>query len=249
MKAAPLDYRFRFALHGLLFFVGFAFYWLPNSHESTWLVLTPWLERSGWFSFTSASISLLILAILCAATGAFLRTWGAAYLGPGVVQSQEMHSDSMLADGPYSRTRNPLYLGTFLHTVALALLMPPFGALFIVLAIGIFQLRLIHTEESFLAAKLGQPYLDYCKRVPRIMPSFTPRVPHSGAKPRWLQAVFGETYTLGVALSFTVFGWRYNAFLLMKCVIVSFGASLILRAVQPPPTRANGSRKIECPIP
>ncbi|MDQ2925415.1 MAG: hypothetical protein M3R43_07670 [Acidobacteriota bacterium] len=93
MKAAPLDYRYRFALHGMLFFVGFAFYWLPNSHEFTWLVLTPWLERSGWFSFSSATISLLILAILCAATAAFLRAWGASYLGSGVVQSRDMNGD------------------------------------------------------------------------------------------------------------------------------------------------------------
>ncbi len=244
MKAAPFDYRFRSALHGLLFFVGFAFYWLPSSRESTWLVLTPWLERTGWVSFTSASISLLILAILCAATGAFLRTWGAAYLGSGVVQSHEMHGDSVLADGPYRRTRNPLYLGTFLHSVALALLMAPFGALFTLLTIGFYQLRLIHTEEPFLAAKLGQLYLDYCKRVPRLFPSLTPRVPPSGAQPRWLQAALGEIYMIGVALSFVAFGWRYNAFLLTKCVIVSFGASLILRAAQPPPTRANGNGRI-----
>ncbi len=233
MKAAPLEYRFRFALHALIYFCGFAFYWLPNSHESTWLMLTPWLERTGWLSFTGATIALLSLAIVFATIGALLRTWGAAYLGAGIVQSQDMHGNTILADGPYRRTRNPLYLGTFLHTLALALLMSPYGALFTIIAIGLFQLRLISTEEPFLAAKLGQPYLDYLKRVPRLLPSLTPRIPPSRAKPHWLQAILGESYMIGTALSFAIFGWRYNAFLLTKCVIISLGVSLILRALIP----------------
>lgn len=233
MKAAPLEYRFRFALHALIYFCGFAFYCLPNSHESTWLMLTPWLERTGWLSFTGATIALLSLAIVFATTGAMLRTWGSAYLGAGIVQSQDMHGNTILADGPYRRTRNPLYLGTFLHTLALALLMSPYGALFTIIAIGLFQLRLISTEEPFLAAKLGQPYLDYLKRVPRLLPSLTPRIPPSRAKPHWLQAILGESYMIGTALSFAIFGWRYNAFLLTKCVIISLGVSLILRALIP----------------
>jgi protein-S-isoprenylcysteine O-methyltransferase Ste14 len=233
MKATPLEFRFRFIIHALLFFCGFAFYWLPNAHESTWLVLTPQLERTGWLNFNAATITLLALAIFFAALGAFLRIWGAAYLGAGVVQSHGMHGDSVLADGPYRRVRNPLYLGTFLHTFALALLMPPSGALFVILTIGLFQLRLIFAEEPFLAAKLGQPYLDYCKSVPRLLPSLTPRVPPSGEQPRWLQAMLGEIYMIGVTLSFVVLGWRYNAVLLTRCVLISLGISLVVRAAMP----------------
>jgi protein-S-isoprenylcysteine O-methyltransferase Ste14 len=237
MKATPFEFRFRFAIHALLYFCGFACYWLPHAHESTWLVLTPQLERTGWFDFNSATITLLACAILCAALGAFLRTWGAAYLGAGVVQSQQMHGNTILADGPYRRLRNPLYLGTFLHTFALALLMPPSGAIFTIVTIGLFQLRLIFAEEPFLAAKLGQPYLDYCKRVPRLLFSPTPRVPPSGAQPRWLQAILGEIYMIGVAISFAIFGWRYNAFLLTQCVVVSLGISLVVRAAMPSKTQ------------
>lgn len=233
MGATRFEYRFRFVLHALLYFFGFAFYWLPDAHESSWLVLTPQLERTGWFNFSTATITLLVIAILCATAGAFLRTWGASYLGAGVVQSHDMHGDSVLADGPYRRMRNPLYLGTFLHTFALALLMSPWGAIFTIVTIGIFQLRLIFAEEPFLAAKLGQPYIDYCKRVPRILPSLTPRVTASGTQPRWLQGVLGEIYMIGVALSFVVFGWRYNAFLLTKCVIISLGVSFVMRALMP----------------
>ena len=239
MKSAPLDYRFRYAIHGLLYFSGFAFYWIPNAHESTWLILTPQLERTGLFTFTSATITLLVLAIVLSGVGAFLRTWGAAYIGAGIVRSQDMHGNSVLADGPFRYTRNPLYLGTFLHTVALALLMSPYGALFTIVTIGLFQIRLILVEEPFLAARLGQPYLDYCKRVPRILPAFTPRVPPSGAHPRWLQAILGEIYMIGVPVCFAIFGWRYNAFLLTKCVIICLGVSLVVRAFAPKTAQAT----------
>ena len=37
----------------------------------------------------------------------------------------------------------------------------------------------------------------------------------------------------GVAGSFAVAGWRYNAALLIQCVLVSLGVSLVLRALGP----------------
>ena len=233
MGATRFEYRFRYALHALVFLLGFSFYLLPSARQSTWLVLTPFLERTGWFSFSTATVSLLVLAIVFASTGAFLRTWGTAFLGAGVVQSGSMHGDAIHADGPFRHSRNPLYLGTLLHALALALLMSPYGALFTIVVISIFQLRLILAEEPFLAARFGQPYLDYCKRVPRLLPSLSPRIAASGAHPRWLQAVLGEIYMIGVALSFAIFGWRYNANLLIQCVLVSLGVSFLVRAILP----------------
>lgn len=238
MGATRFEYRFRYALHALVFLLGFSFYWLPSARESTWLVLTLVLERTGWFSFSTATVSLLVLAITFASAGAFLRTWGTAFLGAGVVQSGGMHGDTVLADGPFRHLRNPLYLGTFFHALALALLMSPYGAIFTVVVIAILQIRLILAEEPFLTAKLGQPYIDYCKQVPRLLPSLKPRVAASGARSRWLQAVLAEIYMIGVALSFAIFGWRYNANLLIQCVLVSLGVSFVIRALAPNPQQA-----------
>ncbi len=64
-----------------------------------------------------------------------------------------MHGEVVVAAGPYRRLRNPLYLGTFIHTFALALLMPPTGAIFCIIAVFLFQLRLIAGEEYFLTSK------------------------------------------------------------------------------------------------
>jgi len=146
-----------------------------------------------------------------------------------------MHGEGLLAAGPFRFLRNPLYLGTFLHTLALVLLMPPSGAIFTILAIGLLQLRLIGAEEPFLTAKLGAPYLAYCAKVPRLFPALTPRVPASSLQPHWSTAFLGEIYMWGVFLSFATLGWRYNSMLILKGVIISFGISLIARALIPKP--------------
>ena len=236
MKASTLEFRFRFFILAAIYFLGFAApwnYWLHLDSIRTWQILAAWPARSGWISFSNATIVVLLIGIVCALKGAFLRTWGTAYLSPSVVQDHAMHGEAVIAAGPYRYVRNPLYLGNFIHTFALALLMPPSGAIFCILAIGIFQLRLIAAEESFLTTKLSAPYLAYCAKVPRFIPALTPRVPASAMHPKWPLAFLGEIYVWGVAVSFAILGWRYNSILIITGVLISLGLSLIVRAFIP----------------
>ena len=142
----------------------------------------------------------------------------------------QVQGDGILKDGPFGYLRNPLYLGTFLHTLALALLMPRSGAIFSVVLIGVLQIRLILGEEAFLTQKLGQPYTAYCTMVPRLFPALRRRVAAAGLRPRWGQAALAEIYFWGVAASLAVAGWKYNANLLIRCVVVSVGISILARA-------------------
>jgi protein-S-isoprenylcysteine O-methyltransferase Ste14 len=236
MKATPFEFRFRFFILAIIYLLGFAApwnYWLHLDSIRTWQLFAAWPARSGWISFSTATIVVLLLGIACALVGAFLRTWGTAYLSPSVVQDHAMHGEAVIAAGPYRYVRNPLYLGNFIHTFALALLMPPSGAIFCIIAIGIFQLRLIAAEESFLTTKLGAPYFAYCAKVPRLVPALTPRVPASTMQPKWPFAFLGEIYMWGVVVSFAILGWRYNSILLIKGVLISLGISLIVRAFIP----------------
>ena len=236
MKASPFEFRHRFLIHAIVYCLGFAApwnYWLHVDSIRTWQFLAAWPARNGWLSFSASTIAVLVLGTLFAFAGAFIRTWGTAYLTPSIVQDGAMHGEGIIAAGPYRYLRNPLYLGTFLHTFALALLMPPSGALFCILLIGLEQLRLINGEEPFLTAKLGEPYLAYSAKVPRIIPALTPRIPASNLQPHWPSAFLGEIYMWGVFVSFAALGWRYNSFLIIKGVIISFGISLIARAFIP----------------
>lgn len=247
MGATRWEYKLRYLLHGLIYVIGFWPIWEPwlgLTTKSTWLVLTAWLARQGWLSFQPAVMLLLIVAILFAALGGWLRIWGSAYLGDGVVNSREMHGQHLLADGPYRRTRNPLYLGTLLHTVGVSLLMPPAGAVFAIAAIWILQVRLALAEEPFLASRLGQAYTAYRDTVPRFLPSLRPLVPAGGQRPHWLQAVLGESYMVGVVITLAAFGWDFNALPLIKGIMISLGVSLVLRAFLP---RAQGTEPAGAP--
>ncbi len=242
---SQLVFRYRYALHFVLYILGFTAPWNallhldprgPNAH--VWGILAANLSQLDGATLLASFNVLLALAIIFAMGGAFLRTWGAAYIGSEIVGSSSMHTathpvddDGILKDGPFAHLRNPLYEGTFLHTLALALLMPRSGAIFTIASIGLLQLWLIRGEEEFLGGKLGTPYAAYCKLVPRLWPAFKARVAPTGGKPRWVQAILGETYFWGVALSFGFAGWQYNAMLLIKCVIVSAGLSLVARAL------------------
>jgi protein-S-isoprenylcysteine O-methyltransferase Ste14 len=244
MKATRIEFRFRFLIHAIIYGLGFVAPWNkwlhvdppgPNAHVWGTLAARLSLLKPGAIDIVTAFNLLLIAGILCALIAAALRTWGSAYLGTAIVQDGAMHGQGVVAAGPYRHVRNPLYLGTFIHTFALALLMPPSGAIFCIVAIGLFQLRLIAGEESFLTAQLGEPYLAYCAKVPRIIPALTPRVPASPSQPQWASSFFGEIYMWGVVVTFAILGWRYNSILIIKGILISLGVSLIARAFLPKP--------------
>ena len=240
-RKTPLEFRLRFAAFALIYVIGFLAPWNwalhldgrgPNAH--TWGLLAVQLTKLGALPINSAFHALLAVAIVCAFAGAWLRTWGSAYLGADAMLDSNLRGESGIADGPYRCLRNPLYLGTFLITLAMAMLMPATGALFTVVAVVLFLARLIAVEEKFLRLRLGAAYAEYSARVPRIFPALRPRIPAGGQRPHWLQAVLAEIFGWGVAVSFAAVGWKYNAVLLTQCVLVSAGVALVLRAF---PTR------------
>jgi len=70
--------------------------------------------------------------------------------------------------------RNPLYVGTFFHAVALCLLLKSvIFAAAVVAASFIYILSVVPTEEKYLHNKLGDTYADYCRRVPRYFLRFS----------------------------------------------------------------------------
>jgi len=239
MKATAFEFRHRFWIVMAIYVLGFVAPWdaalpldgmRPNAH--LWGVLAALLSKTGMMSIGPAFSAVLGMGILCAAAGAWMRTWGSAYLGTDVMRDSAMRADGVVADGSYRHLRNPLYVGSWIHSLALALLMPVSGAISSVVLLVLFQMRLILGEESFLAAKLGESYTDYCALVPRLWPALRPRIAASGARPQWARAALAEIFMWGMTASFAVLGWQYNAFLLMKCVLVWLGISLVVRALQ-----------------
>jgi protein-S-isoprenylcysteine O-methyltransferase Ste14 len=237
MKASAFEFRFRIWNGLLIYLLGFLAPWeraqpAANQHLWSWLALQ--LFNANYLKPEQAFILIAVLACVLAAVGAWLRVWGTAYLGHAVVQNSTIQANAVLAAGPYRYMRNPLYAGAWLTGAAVSILMPPTGALLFVLALAVFQWRLIGAEGEFLAARLGNSYREYRKQVPSLIPYRGPlheASAPSDARPEWGQALAAETYPVGIALCFAILAWRYDVRLLTQCALVCFGASLIVRAL------------------
>jgi protein-S-isoprenylcysteine O-methyltransferase Ste14 len=240
MSAAALAFRFRVFLFVLLYALGFFPPWdfSSGSRSTLWLGASTLLARSGWIPLATATLAVTVVALVCLVAGAAFRVWGTAYLGHGVMRDSALHGEGLVAAGPYRHLRNPLYLGAWLLALGTSIVMPLDGALFFLPVFSIFVLLLITTEERFLSAKLGNPYQQYRRLVPRLIPRFAAGSVPATTRPHWLQAVLAETYPIAFALSFAVFAWRYNARLLIQCLLICYGVSLVVRAMMRRPVAA-----------
>jgi protein-S-isoprenylcysteine O-methyltransferase Ste14 len=245
MNLAALAFRFRVVIFLLLYLFGFLPPWgsvLRGGNEGTlWLAASTLVARSGWNGLASATLTVTLIALACLALGAILRVWGTAYLGSSVMRGAVMQGDRFVAAGPYRHLRNPLYLGSWLLGFATSILMPPSGAAFFLPAFSLFILFLITAEERFLTAQLGDVYQQYCRRVPRLWPRMGASDATPSARPHWLQALLAETYPIGFTLCFAIFAWRYNARILIQCLLICYGLSLVMRAFVKRPIAPAGA--------
>jgi protein-S-isoprenylcysteine O-methyltransferase Ste14 len=236
MRLSP--FRFRVFIFVLLYVLGFLPPWDYSSGGRTtlWLASSTLLARSGWISLATATLIVTLAALACLVAGASLRVWGTSYLGSGVMRDSALHGDGLVVAGPYRHLRNPLYLGSWLLALGTSVLMPVDGALLFLVATSLFVFALIRTEESFLSARLGEVYRQYCRLVPRWLPGSIAGPGAVEARPDWLQAVLAETYPIGFTICFAVLAWRYNARILMQCLLICYGVSLVVRAMTKKPT-------------
>jgi protein-S-isoprenylcysteine O-methyltransferase Ste14 len=80
----------------------------------------------------------------------------------------------LIIAGIHRHVRHPLYAGTFLFIWGLFIFMPYSSLLISNFIITVYTLIGIRFEEQKLAREFGQPYQEYQKRVPMIIPSFKP---------------------------------------------------------------------------
>jgi protein-S-isoprenylcysteine O-methyltransferase Ste14 len=237
MRASAIEFRLRMILQIVIVFFGFWVPWVGGwkfGWQTTTLVWLPFeLSRLGLASFATAMPIAIVLGALAALAGAVLRVWGAAYLGYSTVHHGDMQAGAVMADGPFRFMRNPLYIGGWFMMLAVTLLMTPSGALFTIVLITIFYLRLILGEEAFLAAQLGQPYKDYLRAVPRLVPRLRAGLAPAGNKPHWITALFTEVMPIGTFFTFAVLAWFYDEQrqLMLEGIFWSFVASLVARGL------------------
>lgn len=197
MRATDFEFRYRFYIHVGIYFLVFTLGYRFDPVNVSYAILralhvssldgplaTDWPLRAMFFGGA---------AIVFA--GALLRTWGSAYLESAVVHDTKVHTEALVADGPYRHMRNPLYLGSLSISAGIGLLASRLGFVVLLVSLTILALRLIGREEAQLAATQGESYRRYCAAVPRLLPSLTAKLPASGKSPQWGQALTGEAYS------------------------------------------------------
>lgn len=148
-----VGFQYRGAVTGLIGSVaGIAGLWVSHGHWPMAIDLTDVAtSAAGW---------------LCFVAGVLMRLWATLFVGGN-------KNHFVVDQGPYSICRNPLYLGSFMMLVGLAVLLRnPFFSVGTMMVVCFYCLWTIPAEETFLRDKLGPPYLIYCQTVPRLIPNF-----------------------------------------------------------------------------
>jgi protein-S-isoprenylcysteine O-methyltransferase Ste14 len=235
MRATKLEFRLRFVLMVAIVGLGFWSPWIEAWGMGKRIPLLEWLalemSRTGVLPFTEASPAVIAVVSLLALGGAVLRVSGTAYLGTQTMLDRQMHGDRVVVSGPYRFVRNPLYLGILFMMAAMGFAMPPTGAVFTLALIAVFLLRLILAEEAHLTEQMGETYKAYLRAVPRLLPRLRTNVEASDEKAHWMRAVLNELAPIGVFIALSCFSWTYNNETILRAILVSFGVSLVVRAL------------------
>lgn len=228
MRATEVEFRQRFWFIGGIFWLGFSCYAFDHQNAGFALASMIWRrqfnpELTAAGSAVPLHVVFAFAAFLCVLC-ALVRTWAAAYLRSTIVHDHALHSESLMADGPFRWMRNPLYLGGVLLAAGVGFLASPTGWFVMTFGLLFFYYRLIGREEAALTASQGESFRAYCAAVPRFFPALRPRVPSSGARPRWGQAFAGELFIWGFTAGVVVFAITLNEVL---CWIIT-GASFVV---------------------
>jgi len=225
VRATEFEFRYRFYVIGVIFWLSFSLYNLQhvNAGKAICKLLHHGQCTAGQLRWIYLAGALVIFA------GGGIRTWAAAYLHSEVVHDANLHSDRLVAEGPYRHLRNPLYVGTILLAAGLSLMASPWGAVVLIGLIVLFSLRLIGREEWQLEQSQSQSYRAYRAAVPRLWPSLGARVPAAGTRPRWGQAWLGELPVYCFGLTLGVFALTFSLPAFFAGIVASLALYFVLQ--------------------
>jgi len=116
-----------------------------------------------------------ITGALVAFMGESIRLWAVGYAG-SATRTRHVGAPSLITNGPYSRVRNPIYLGNFILSLGLCIMawawMPYMLGIFLA-AFGIQYGLIVSLEEMNLREIFKEEYETYLRSVPRFIPRIT----------------------------------------------------------------------------
>jgi protein-S-isoprenylcysteine O-methyltransferase Ste14 len=157
-----------------------------------WRVPAGFLLAAAYLILAQPRPRLLMAGTAIALVGLAVRAYAAGCLDKNA---------TLATGGPYSRTRNPLYLGSLIMGAGFAV---AGGIWYLSVAlVALFLLiywPVMRREEAFLRAEFGESYANYAAAVPFFFPALR-RAKLEGDPFRWSQYLKNREYqaALGVA--------------------------------------------------
>lgn len=150
----------------------------------------------GWLFIPSALLMLylakptplsLAIGFLIALMGESIRIWAVGFSGV-TTRKSELEAPLLVTAGPYAMVRNPLYVGNLITWVGFSIAAAGAAALWaqiviigsVILSYAIIYGNIIPLEEQFLEKQFGEPFREYLKHVPRMLPQLKPYEKQNG---------------------------------------------------------------------
>ena len=121
----------------------------------------PVLQLNLFWNFSANGIGWVFFVLYVT-----LRLWSTLYIGG-------WKDERLQTQGPYSVTRNPLYLGSFCLASAISFFLKSLTLLAVTGLMILIYWKVIRIEEAFLERKFGEAFKAYCRKAPRLFPSFS----------------------------------------------------------------------------
>jgi protein-S-isoprenylcysteine O-methyltransferase Ste14 len=113
----------------------------------------------------------LLIGLVPALAGAGVRTWAAGHIEK---------TRALATGGPYAHTRNPLYFGSVLMALGLAVAAAsPWCVALVLLYLAAFYPAVMREEAAFLRGRFPGEYAAWAAAVPLFLPRVTPGGPRA----------------------------------------------------------------------
>jgi protein-S-isoprenylcysteine O-methyltransferase Ste14 len=148
-----------------------------------------------------AEVWRYVIGVAVAFAGQTIRalTIGLAYIIRGG-KDRKVYARTLVKDGIFAHCRNPLYLGNILIVIGLGIAAHSVPFYMIGTPLFIFMyMAIIRAEEHFLANTFGEEYVEYSRKVNRLIPEMSGLKKTIGSMQfKWRRLIvkeYGTTYS------------------------------------------------------